>query len=142
MEDVYDRGRALAEAFAAAGHPRDTALVIDLHGSRGGGGGGRRSPTHFAPVFTFDNWPHPRGVVPSHETLGRRALLPAVAAARGSAALDARAAGVRARRESAGAYRDEVAHFDNRYAVSLPSRRRCRRSACRASSTSAPTTAR
>src|SRR5262249_40611597 len=32
MEETYDRGRALADAFDAAGRPRDTALVIDLHG--------------------------------------------------------------------------------------------------------------
>ncbi len=120
MEDVYDRGRALAEAFAAAGHPRDTALVIDMKGPEAVAVAAAVAPD-FAPVFTFDNWPHPRGVVPSHETLAAALYyLPWLQRAAASRSTPAPPAFVLDANRLA-SYTDEVAHFDNRYAVSLPS---------------------
>jgi hypothetical protein len=120
MEEFYDRGRALADAFDAAGRPHDTALVIDLHGPEAVAVAAGIAD-QFAPVFTFDNWPHPRGVVPSHETLAaalyylpalRRAADGRQAPAPPAFVLDA---------DRLNPYRDEVEHFDNRYTVSLPS---------------------
>ena len=120
MEESYDRGRALAEAFDAAGRPHDTALVIDLHGPEAVAVAAGVAD-QFAPVFTFDNWPHPRGVVPSHETLGaalyylpwlQKAAARRPAPAPPAFVLDA---------DRLNPYRDEVEHFDNRYTVSLPS---------------------
>jgi len=120
MEEFYDRGRALAEAFDAAGRPHDTALVIDLHGPEAVAVAAGVAD-QFAPVFTFDNWPHPRGVVPSHETLAaalyylpwlQRAAARRPAPAPPAFVLDA---------DRLNPYRDEVEHFDNRYTVSLPS---------------------
>jgi hypothetical protein len=72
-------------------------------------------------VFTFDNWPHPLGVVPSHWTLGACAYyLPLfdVAAQRRTPpsmpvfVLDA---------NRLNSYRDEVNQFDNRYVAPVPS---------------------
>jgi hypothetical protein len=72
------------------------------------------------PVFTFDNWPHPLGVVPSQQTLAAAAYyLPRFAhapAARRAGAPpvfvldDARLT----------PYRDEASQFDNRYMARLP----------------------
>jgi len=120
MEDVYDRGRALGEAFAAAGHPRDTALVIDMKGPEAVAAA-TAVANDFAPVFTFDNWPHPRGVVPSHETLAAALYyLPWLQRAAASRTTPAPPAFVLDANRLA-SYTDEVAHFDNRYTVSLPS---------------------
>jgi hypothetical protein len=120
MEDSYDRGRALAAAFAAAGHPRDTALVIDLKGPEAVAVAAAVA-SDFAPVFTFDNWPHPRGVVPSHETLAAALYyLPWLQRAAASRTTPAPPAFVLDANRLA-SYTDEVAHFDNRYTVSLPS---------------------
>lgn len=120
MEDFYDRGRALGEAFTAAGHPRDTALVIDLKGPEAVAVAAAVA-TDFAPVFTFDNWPHPRGVVPSHETLAAALYyLPWLQRAAASRSTPAPPAFVLDANRLA-SYTDEVAHFDNRYTVSLPS---------------------
>jgi hypothetical protein len=120
MEEFYDRGRALAEAFDAAGRPHDTALVIDLHGPEAvavaSGLAGQ-----FAPVFTFDNWPHPRGVVPCQETLAAALYyLPLLRRATDSRQQPAPPAFV-LDADRLNPYRDEVEHFDNRYTVSLPS---------------------
>jgi len=123
MDELFDRGRALADAFEAAGRPRDAALVIDLHGPEAIAVAAAVA-AEFAPVFMFDNWPHPRGVAPSHETLAaalyylpllRRAADRRPTPAPPAFVLDA---------DRLSPYRDEVEHFDNRYTVSLPSAER------------------
>jgi hypothetical protein len=123
MSEFYDRGRALADAFDAADNPHDTALVIDLHGPESIAVAAALAD-QFAPVFTFDNWPHPRGVVPSHETLAaalyylplfQRAAKRRPTPAPPAFVLDA---------DRLSPYRDAVEHFDNRYTVSLPSGQR------------------
>lgn len=120
MDDAFDRGRALAEMFAAAGRPSDTAVVIDLPGPQSVALAAGLADL-FAPVFTFDNWPHPRGVVPSHRTLDaalyylprfESAALQRAASAPPAFVLDA---------SRLAAYRDAASDFDNRYVVSLPS---------------------
>jgi len=121
MDDAYDRGRALVEMFEAAGRPTDTALVIDLPGPEAVALAAGLAD-RFAPVFMFDNWPHPRGVVPSHRTLDAAlyylSLFERTATKRPWAAppafvLDA---------NRLAHYRDAASDFDNRYVVALPSR--------------------
>jgi hypothetical protein len=120
MEEFFDRGRALGEEFEVAGRPHDTALVIDLHGPEAVAVAAAVSE-RFAPVFTFDNWPHPRGVVPSHETLAAALYyLPMLQRAKESRQAPAPPAFV-LDADRLNPYRDEVEHFDNRYTVALPS---------------------
>jgi len=120
MEEFFDRGRALADEFEAAGRPHDTALVIDLHGPEAVAVAAAVSE-QFAPVFTFDNWPHPRGVVPSHETLAAALYyLPILRRGTDSRHVPAPPAFV-LDADRLNPYRDEVEHFDNRYTVELPS---------------------
>ena len=75
----------------------------------------------FCPVFTFDNWPHPLGVVPSHLTLGAclyyLPLFLEAAQTRPQPApplfvLDA---------NRLDPYRDQPDQFDNRYVAPVPS---------------------
>ena len=63
------RGQAILSLFKAVQMPVDTAVILDLEGpSSVAVAAGLASG--FDPVFVFDNWPHPAGVVPSHLTLG------------------------------------------------------------------------
>jgi hypothetical protein len=120
MQDAYDRGLALAVMFEAAGRPRDTALVIDLPGPEAVAVAAAVSEL-FAPVFTFNNWPHPKGVVASQMTLG--AALYYLPRFEGANTLRPRPAPpafvLDANRLSP--YRDQAPDFDNRYTVALPS---------------------
>jgi hypothetical protein len=120
MDDAYLRGRALGTLFEAADHPRDTAVVIDLPGADAVAAAAALAD-HFAPVFMFDNWPHPMGVVPSQQTIGaalyylpvfERMNQTRVPPAPPAFVLDA---------NRLLPYRDAASEFDNRYAVSLPS---------------------
>lgn len=72
------------------------------------------------PVFLFDNWPHPRGVVAAHTTLAAAVYhQPQFKAAWTKRASDAPPLFVldRARLSP---YTDDVAQFDNRYMAKLP----------------------
>lgn len=67
MADAYRKGQALTELFERE-DDATTAVMVDLPGPESvafAAGLARR----FEPVFTFDNWPHPLGVVPAHMTL-------------------------------------------------------------------------
>jgi hypothetical protein len=116
MEASYKRGRALASLFETTPGD-DVLLVIDLPGP---------DAVAFAaglaqlaePVFTFDNWPHPLGVVPAHQTLSavvyyRPLFEKASSGARKMTAfvLD---------RNRLLPYTDDGAKFDNRYVARLP----------------------
>jgi hypothetical protein len=68
MQRSFARGGALRDIFARAGWPRDTAIIVDVPGPSSVAFAAALSD-RFAPVFTFDNWPHLYGVVPSHQTL-------------------------------------------------------------------------
>ncbi|HEU4533758.1 MAG TPA: hypothetical protein VFS00_06555, partial [Polyangiaceae bacterium] len=112
MDEAYRRGRALAALFE--GRPPDAALFVDLPGPEAVAFAAGAAD-HFDPVFAFDNWPHPRGVVPAHLTLAAllyyHPLLSARAASRSgwneppAFVLD---------RNRLRDYTDEAAQFDNR----------------------------
>jgi hypothetical protein len=73
----------------------------------------------FDPVFLFDNWPHPRGVVRSHETLAAAAYYqPLFTKARTTTVKKPPMFVVDRRRLSS--YTDDATQFDNRYAAKLP----------------------
>jgi hypothetical protein len=119
MQAAYDRGRAVVSLFEATGWPADTALLADLPGPEAVAFAAGVSGT-FEPVFTFDNWPHPRGVVPAHLALGaalyylplfERAAKERSAGAPPVFVLD---------RDRLAAYTDDGTRFDNRYLAKLP----------------------
>ncbi|HEX8704615.1 MAG TPA: hypothetical protein VF815_37630 [Myxococcaceae bacterium] len=120
MDTAYRQGQALNSLFPdGAEVKRTTAIIVDLPGPEAvafAAGLARR----FEPVFTFDNWPHPRGVVPAHLTLGAvlyyRPLLDRMARERTVPAspvfvLD---------RNRLLPYTKPQAQFDNRYLARLP----------------------
>jgi hypothetical protein len=120
MDQAYARGQALRELMARPDAPAGVALIVDLPGPEAvalAAGLAER----FAPVFTFDNWPHPLGVVPSHLTLGATAYYyPQLMVASARRPPDPMPAFVLdANRLSP--YRDDANQFDNRYVAPVPS---------------------
>jgi hypothetical protein len=103
----------------ASDSPGDLAIISDLPGPQSVALAAALSPG-FCPVFTFDNWPHPLGVVPSHDTLGAclyylRVFQESAAArpvpARPLFVLDA---------NRLAPYHDAATQFDNRYVAPMP----------------------
>ena len=116
MDGAYARGKALASLFDD--QATSVALVIDLPGPEAiafAAGAAER----FDPVFVFDNWPHPLGVVPAHLTLAAALYFHAalVAAKRST---KKRAPAFVLDRNRLTAYSDETSQFDNRYMAKLP----------------------
>lgn len=119
---AMDVAEHAAEAVAALFSTEDTertALVLDLPGSESVAGAAGAAGV-FAPVFLFDNWPHPLGVVPSHETLAAAIYYrPLLLQKRNERDLSAPPAFILDSRRLS-PYRDESDRFDNRYLARLP----------------------
>jgi len=117
MADAFAIGRALADPLGAM---TDTAVIVDLDG---------HEAVAFAagacqkldPIFLFDNWPHPHGVVPAHMTLAAAAYYqPLFARAQLSNPPDVPAMFVLDAQRLA-PYRDDATQFDNRWVARMPS---------------------
>jgi len=117
MVAAFAQGEAIRELFEYAEQPARWALVIDLPGPASVAFAAGMQPFADA-VFVFDNWPHPRGVVPAHLTLA------AVVHYRPRFAPDDRRRGAPAAfvldRNRLAPYQDEPDRFDNRYVARLP----------------------
>jgi len=116
MRRAYRQGEALASLVAE--QSLSTALVIvDLDGPQSVAFAAGASQA-LEPIFTFGNWPHPRGVVKAHRTLAAAAYFqPLFAKAQQRAARPALVV-LDAQRSSL--YRDDATQFDNRYVPLLP----------------------
>lgn len=121
IEEAYQRGVALADTLVRAGDVEKTFVILDLPGPESVAAATGMASL-YDPAFLFDNWPHPRGLVNAHETLGAvmyfgRELSDAKAARADDAppvlVLDHN----RLRPVDATGKND----FDNRYGVELPS---------------------
>ncbi len=119
MATAWRRGEAVRELLEHAVQASKWALVIDLPGPESVAFAAALVPA-VTPVFVFANWPHPRGVVPAHLTLGavmhfRSRFVDAPATRKPPAFVLAR--------ERLAPYRNEPDRFDNRYVAKLPSAR-------------------
>lgn len=117
MQRSFAQGAAVRELIEMLEQPRQWALMVDLPGPDSVAFTAGLMPA-VTPVFLFGNWPHPRGVVPAHQTLGaamyyRSRLLPQKDGVTrpGAMVLD---------RDRLLPYRNEPDRFDNRYAAKLP----------------------
>jgi hypothetical protein len=126
MDDAFRRGQALLALTRQPDAPGDVAVIIDLPGPQSVAVAAALAP-RFAPVFTFDNWPHPLGVVPSHLTLAACLYyLPLFSSARRTRPAPAPPVFVLDANRLA-PYRDAATQFDNRYVAPLPSAEALRR---------------
>lgn len=123
MDVAFNKARALLSLFQEVSSPRDVALVVDLPGPEAVAFAAGLSE-FFEPVLLFDNWPHPKGVVPSHLALG--ALYYYAPLFKEAAALRTPPAPPAFVVDSArlSPYTDDSDKFDNRYVAKLPSAER------------------
>ena len=113
------RGQAILSLFKAVEMPMDTAVILDLEGPSSVAIAASLAEG-FDPVFGFDNWPHPLGVVPAQLTLGAAVYQrPVFLRARAARSPTAPPAFVLDRNRLA-PYTDQDAQFDNRYVAKLP----------------------
>ena len=123
MEIAFEQGRALASLLGAEPRAKDVTVVVDLPGPEAIAFAAGAS-VFFDPVFLFDNWPHPRGVVPAHLTLAAatyyQPLFATSKTARQGAGRHARPMFVLDRKRLA-SYTDDASQFDNRHTARLPS---------------------
>lgn len=119
MDGTFGRAQALAFLLAEAERPTETAVMLDLPGPDAVAAAAGMSQA-FDPVLLFDNWPHPRGVVPSHEVLGAAVYyLPILERARGTRSQPTPAVFVIDSHRLA-PYSDASDRFDNRYVARMP----------------------
>jgi hypothetical protein len=69
MADTYQRGEALRNLISQAPNANQTLIISELPGPQSIALGAAMADTATL-VPVFDNWPHPLGVVRSHETVG------------------------------------------------------------------------
>ncbi|MBX3226156.1 MAG: hypothetical protein KIT84_28715 [Labilithrix sp.] len=118
MQIAFEQGRALAALLAVAPKAKDLAVVVDLPGT---------SAVAFAagaagildPVFLFDNWPHPRGVVPAHLTLAAAIYYQPLFAKKRAESKSAQPMFVLDRNRLS-SYVDDATQFDNRHTARMP----------------------
>jgi hypothetical protein len=126
MDAAYARGKSVASLFASLAEvPGQTpasakaALIVDLPGPEAVAfAAGAISA--FDPVFLFDNWPHPRGVVRAQETLSAAAYYQPLFAEAKKANRSGRSPMFVLDRRRIATYRDDATEFDNRYVAKLP----------------------
>lgn len=117
MNDAYKQGGGLANLFK--GKNAATAVVVDMPGPDAVAFAAGAAEV-LDPVFTFDNWPHPVGVVKAHMTLAAAAYYqPRFAKTRAARPANALPIFVLDATRLA-AYSDETKQFDNRYVAKLP----------------------
>jgi hypothetical protein len=118
MEKAFSRGRALGSLFEGA--PAGRAVIVDLPGPLAVAFAAGLAD-RLDPVFGFDGWPHPQGVVPAHLTLGAAAYYQALFAERRKARPSSAPPVFVLDRGRLFAYSDESDRFDNRYMAKVPS---------------------
>jgi hypothetical protein len=97
------------------------ALVVDLDGQDSVAFAAGASP-RFDPIFLFDNWPHPHGVVPAHLALAAAAYYQPMFANAGSAPSSTAtlAPMLVLDRKRLAPYTDDATQFDNRWVARMP----------------------
>lgn len=120
MDRAYGVGRALGELVDASQDPQKTMIVIDLPGAQSVAAAAGMSPTT-EPVFWLDNWPHPRGVVPSELPLAATLYYAAEFEQSAPQRQPQHAISVVLDRARLTTYTNAASQFDNRYMAELPS---------------------
>lgn len=118
--ETYKKARALGSLVTSAENPEKTLLIVDMAGPHAVAAAAGVAEW-VEPIFYFDNWPHPKGVVKSHETLGSMLYYgEALNAAKAKRAAKAPGAFVLDKNRLTPVTNADT-QFDNRYFVMLPS---------------------
>lgn len=117
MSEAFARGESLASLLENA--PDGRAIMIDLPGPEAIAFAAGLS-SRAEPVFTFDNWPHPKGVVPAHRTLAAAAYYDPFLVKRAAARPAKAPPAFVLDDQRLAAYSDSSDRFDNRYVARVP----------------------
>jgi hypothetical protein len=119
MDAANRAAHALATLFNKEEDGKQTALILDLPGPQSVAAAAGVASV-FTPVFVYDNWPHPLGVVPSHLTIAAALYhRPDLLSARAERKAPTSPAFVLDSTRLS-PYTDESDRFDNRYLARLP----------------------
>jgi hypothetical protein len=120
MEQTYDQATALKELLSQSANANESLLVSDMDGMYSIALGAALADfAHLVP--DFDNWPHPLGVVRSHETLGAMVYYAKEIEDKKAKVGDKAPAVLLLDNQRLNEYKDEENQFDNRYLAKLPS---------------------
>jgi hypothetical protein len=120
MQMAYDKGATMGhDILLATDNAQKTALIVDLPGPEAVAfGAGIADQAHLVP--TFDNWPHPLGVVQSHQTLGAMLYYAAEIEQKKAQVPDGGPVAFLLDANRLAAYGDASDRFDNRYPAKIP----------------------
>lgn len=119
LQTTYGQAQALGELVRQAQNPAQTLIVADLDGASSiAFGAAFAGSAHLVPVF--DNWPHPLGVTPSHQTLGAMLFYAREIEEKKSKTPAGAPAVFLLDSNRLNAYKDEETQFDNRYMAKVP----------------------
>lgn len=118
-EEMYRKARALGSLVHAVKDPASTLVVLDLPGPDAVAAAAGMAEW-VEPVVMFDHWPHPRGVVPGHETLGSLLYYAQEFERKRAARSEGTPLALVLDARRLTAPRDAETEFDNRYFVTLP----------------------
>jgi hypothetical protein len=119
MTDAYGRAEGLRTLIASSPNANQTLIISDLPGPASIALGAAMADTA-ALVPVFDNWPHPLGVVRSHETLAAMVYYAhEIEEKRGKLKEDAPAI-ILLDSNRLAPYTDQDTQFDNRYLAKMP----------------------
>jgi len=127
MDTAFHQGLGLAHLFAKQEEVAlATVVLVDLPGPESVAFAAALAG-RFEPLFTYDNWPHPVGVVPAHLTLAAVAYYqPVFRQLARQRKLPAPPMFVLDNQRLA-PYKDERTQFDNRYVARMPSAEQLRK---------------
>ena len=120
MEQTYDQATALKELLSQSANANESLIVSDMEGPYSVALGAALADfAHLVP--DFDNWPHPLGVVRSHETLGAMIYYAKEIEDKKAKLGDKAPAVMLLDSQRLSAYTDDENQFDNRYLAKMPS---------------------
>jgi len=118
MDETYQRAEALRNLISQTPNPGQTLIISELPGPQSIALGAAMADTaHLVPVF--DNWPHPLGVVRSHETIGAMSYYAGEIDEKRSKLKENAPALMLLDSNRLTAYTDQDTQFDNRYLAKL-----------------------
>ncbi len=119
MEQTYNQATALRELLSQSANAGESLIVAELEGPQSIAFGAAMADfAHLVPVV--DNWPHPLGVVRSHETLGAMIYYAKEIEDKKAKVQDKAPAVLLLDSQRLNAYTDEENQFDNRYLAKIP----------------------
>ncbi len=119
MREAYSRGLGMREVLKTCENPAATMIISDIPGPESVAFAAALADLA-EPVISFDNFPHPLGVVPSHETLAALMYYAKEVSEKAAKRPQNPAAIMVVDANRLAKYVDADSQFDNRYMAKMP----------------------